>query len=377
VKDSPLPIEFTAEFLETVHNLIAYFILRQQLVVLAMVERNPRFVNKSLHIDTTPYKQAQYQRLMAMKQAKDEERTEDARAMSIWKRDWDCFPHGYGCKLTHLKTGEPIEWDAPDCKAFRIDWFLNHLRWRLENEADDFYVEIVSSWMKTYEADLTMIDKAINCLIDLNVIIIKQNHICKLAINVDESLVVDTGQLSDEVIKAALDSLFHYRARQAIAIEAMVSLRPDFIAQVANDPYTMPYTANRLKSLYQHLDKPPISGRNIQTGKWQEVWNYDIRYATCTLTHTTTEEIIRWSTSDPLIIDYHGYTQHLLWRLRNNSQDKDIQTIDHWLESITTNTPNKFSHLITLIHQLIADNVITLTRNAKGLLIKLNSPQNT
>lgn len=370
--DTTLPTGFSPDLLETIRNLIAYFVLRQQLVVLAMVSFNPRNLNESFDIDLEPYLEAQHQRYLDLKKMLEEKGPDAGGSLPIWKSDWECFPHGAGCRLTHLQTGERIEWDGPDNYAFRIDWFLNHLRWRLENELDDPYVHICNEWMKTNSADLKVIEKAINCLIDLGIIVIRQNHTCKL-VSAIITPTSQTSQLSSEVINAAINTLTYYQQRQQLAVDAMADLRPDFIVQVAQDPYTMPDAADRLKKLYQHLDNLPVPGSKIQTGKWRDIWEYDIRYATCTLSHPTTEEIIRWSTADVFTVDYHGYIQHLLWRFQTNSQESDLQLLYQWMAQHSEEGFDVLSRLGHLIAQLTALNIITLTRNEKGLLIRRNS----
>src|SRR5689334_11136542 len=91
--DEYLPGGFSPDFLETLRNLIAYFILRQQLVVLAMVELNPRSISKSARINVQPYVELQFQRMLALKQAMSEKNTENIRTLSIWKHDWEYFAH--------------------------------------------------------------------------------------------------------------------------------------------------------------------------------------------------------------------------------------------------------------------------------------------
>ena len=373
-ENSTLPIGFTPDFLETICNLIHYFVLRQQLVVLAMVQHNPGVLSYTVDLDLTPYRHAQRERFLKRKQAIEEQKPRVYRPLPVWKHDWQCFAHGHGCRLTHLRTGERIEWDASDQSAFTIYWFLNHLEWRLKNELDDPYVYRCAEWLNANSADIEVVEKAINCLIELEILNVGGSHVCRFN---PEDPELPTDPLTDDVVGAFFNSLLHYHERQQIAIDAMAELRPDFIVQFAEDPYTMPDTATRLKSLYQHLDSLPKSGSRIQTGTWRDGWKYDIRYGTCTLKHKETDESIRWSNSDPLYVDEHGYKQHLIWRFDTEPEHKDLRTMYQWAEQHTNGTSDAFTGLINLIYQLISAKKIKFSRNKKGLSIKWESPHST
>lgn len=363
-----------SDFFEIVRNLIAYFILRQQLVLVAMVDVNPKFLYKLTQIDIEPYAQLHRERLLDYKRAKAEGKLDEVPTLPIWKGDWECFAHGHGCRLTHLRTGEPIEWDTPDAQGFRIDWFMNHLEWRLKNELHDPYVQQCNHWLKSRQEDTDAVQKAVYAMIDLGIVSTKQNHICTLAGN-QQNMPQRIIDLSDEVINAMLNSLLYYRQRQEIAILAMIDLRPDFIFQVVNDSFTSSETAERLHNLCSDIEKPPERKSKIQSGMWQEIWEYDIRYATVTLTHKTTSEIIRWTVSDPLLIDYSGYNQHLLWRNSTNNQDQDTEIMHQWMRLNAKNQRDVDAQIYQLIRQLVARDIIALTRNTKGLMLRLNNPK--
>jgi hypothetical protein len=58
----------------------------------------------------------------------------------IWtheNQEWEYFFHGLGCRLIHMDSGEPIEWDAPDVSSFDKEWFLNWYRWYLTHNLSD------------------------------------------------------------------------------------------------------------------------------------------------------------------------------------------------------------------------------------------------
>jgi hypothetical protein len=51
--------------------------------------------------------------------------------------EWTYFLHGKGCRLRNTLTGEVIDWDCPDVKAFDPYSLVDHLRWRLETEHEN------------------------------------------------------------------------------------------------------------------------------------------------------------------------------------------------------------------------------------------------
>lgn len=370
---------FSEDFLEIMRNLIAYFILRQHIVMLAMIDHKPIILSgKIVGMNLKPYRRAHTQRMLKLREEKtDNSGTKEDEALPTWKGDWHYFPHGAGCLLRHVRTQEPIEWDGPDPDAFRIDWFINHLNWRLKNEAEDPYIQACVNWLKTQQADMEVVQKAIYRLIDIRILKAKQRGTCAMAVS-DNEAEKDESMLPRGVIEAALDAIDFYHDRQKLSIEALVELRPDFVLQVAEDQYLLPDIAQRLKALCQHLEATPKAGRKIETGIWREVWNYDIRYATCTLTQITTEEPIRWATADPLTTDYSGFMQHLHWRIGAGKRDKSVETLYKWIEEYSlsiSNPPASISSYISsglyhILDEMIERNIIDLTRNERSLLIR-------
>jgi hypothetical protein len=49
-----------------------------------------------------------------------------------WGSEWHFFFHGGGCRLTHQRTKEPIDWNGPDPNSIDPFFFITHLDWRLE-----------------------------------------------------------------------------------------------------------------------------------------------------------------------------------------------------------------------------------------------------
>lgn len=86
------------------------------------------------------------------KRAKFMKKTKKMPYSAIWKKDWNYQVHGMGCKLTHILTGEPLEWDVDKMYSFDKYWFINWLQWRLLDGKEDEtvaqmkeYVEITAN----------------------------------------------------------------------------------------------------------------------------------------------------------------------------------------------------------------------------------------
>lgn len=139
------PMNGEPEMTYTFRNLMQYFLERQRLVVLAMLDISPTLLTMD-GAEIPPIDLVPYIELFEERQAHIQSPSELYRG--IWKEDWEYRIHGIGCKLTHMRTREPIEWDSPNSKAFRFDWFWQHLIWRNEYESDDPYVARCSSWLK-------------------------------------------------------------------------------------------------------------------------------------------------------------------------------------------------------------------------------------
>lgn len=119
-------------------NLIAYFIQRQRMVTLAMLDLHPfalKWGSDSIFgIDIEPY-------IQAYREKQAELENDVSLQKGIWKSEWAYRVHGVGCRLINIRTDEPIEWDAPNPDAFRFEWFWNHLLWRQKHEPQDPYIE--------------------------------------------------------------------------------------------------------------------------------------------------------------------------------------------------------------------------------------------
>lgn len=122
-----------------VYSLIKKYVKRQSIVLEALKDMRPDIVR----------------RWMEPHAPKDiSEATVDyycLHPIGTWgsDREWDYFIHGWGCRLTHKQTGEPIEWDVGNLKIFDKNWFLNHLKWQLENNNEDDDIQIIKSKFDT------------------------------------------------------------------------------------------------------------------------------------------------------------------------------------------------------------------------------------
>ena len=116
-----------------VYSLIKEYVMRQEIVLEALNDMRPDIVRRNMEN-------------YAPKDISDA--TVDyylRHPVGMWDSndEWDYFIHGHGCRLTHKKTAEPIEWDTGDLKRFDKNWFLNRLMWRLESSSKDETIEII------------------------------------------------------------------------------------------------------------------------------------------------------------------------------------------------------------------------------------------
>lgn len=147
--------EIKKQVKEELRNALAYFIERQKLVAQAMMElgldlnevgefgpvawaSNPQseninaqdVVNKEIAKSADPYIQKMLQLALRATERK-------LSQSGIWydneKNEWKYFLHGSGCRLTNVKTGEPIDWDCPDVNRYDTWKFMFHLMWQLSS----------------------------------------------------------------------------------------------------------------------------------------------------------------------------------------------------------------------------------------------------
>jgi len=206
----------TEDIQEIMRNLVAYFVLRQQLVVLAVIELWPRSFYQAIqveNIDIRPYQQDFFAKFQEYRE-KEDKKQEDSPQIGIWKNDWRHFAHGIGCRLTHIQTGERLEWDAPNPKVFDQYWFINHLEWRLKNELYDPYVRQFSEWISNYSDDKEVILATIGRLAEKQ-IILSIGYRWILA----SDFVAPEPLLPDKVVSALLNMMSDYREKHVSNLE--------------------------------------------------------------------------------------------------------------------------------------------------------------
>ena len=88
---------------KAVHNLSKEFVERQQIVKSALMELRPDFFVRPGQVYQHPTKE----------QLK-------GKFTGKWgiNQEWKYKVHGQGCKLIHIDTLEPIEWDSPEVNRF-------------------------------------------------------------------------------------------------------------------------------------------------------------------------------------------------------------------------------------------------------------------
>ena len=97
------------------YNAIAYFLSRQRLVILVVMEQgvDPADLAKGVAgwYDKTP-------------------------SRGTWGSEWRFGFHGGGCLLINNLTREEIDWTGPDTSRFSPYSFTRHLKWRLAHGHD-------------------------------------------------------------------------------------------------------------------------------------------------------------------------------------------------------------------------------------------------
>jgi len=78
--------------------------------------------------------------------------------------EWRYFLHGSGCRLTNMKTGEPIDWDCPDVKKYDKWKFMFHLMWQLSSS--DRSRKLISASTLTRETIESLLDEITNDTLD-------------------------------------------------------------------------------------------------------------------------------------------------------------------------------------------------------------------
>ena len=149
--------EFQEQVKEELKNALAYFIERQKLVAQAMTElgldlnevaefKSGAWASgaKSIKDDsqvtiTSPDNFEEIEDTYARKLFQVRKRASERNLpqIGIWRdnenNEWRYSLHGGGCRLTNIKTGEPIDWDCPDVNSYDRYKFTYHLEWQISS----------------------------------------------------------------------------------------------------------------------------------------------------------------------------------------------------------------------------------------------------
>jgi len=140
IEPSKVPFEIRVALV----NLIFDYVQRQQLVVQAMVHFRPDLI-RGLEIDKILGINLEEEYKFFLEHYLGN----DAIFNGIWRDEWQYYLHGYGCKLTNLKTKEPLEWDAGHPQSFYLGWFATHLEWRIQQNFSNEYIKICYIWLQS------------------------------------------------------------------------------------------------------------------------------------------------------------------------------------------------------------------------------------
>ena len=134
------------DFHHIMTGLIRHYIVRQRVIPRALLDISPRHLfmvnDESFKKTLRTYIELYDSNINSM---------QNLNIQSGAWQEWRYWIHGIGCKLVHVQTSEPLEWDVPELNGFRFDWFWEHLLWRLNHERDDNFVkEYVTSEYSQY-----------------------------------------------------------------------------------------------------------------------------------------------------------------------------------------------------------------------------------
>ena len=147
--------EIQAKVKAELRDALIYFIERQKLVAQAMMNlgldlnevgefgpvawvSNPesensmsqKEINQQIEKSDNPRTQKMLQLAL---QASERKIPQSGVWLDKEKNEWRYFLHGSGCRLTNLKTGEPIDWDCPDVNKYDVWKFMFHLMWQVSS----------------------------------------------------------------------------------------------------------------------------------------------------------------------------------------------------------------------------------------------------
>ena len=138
---------------EELRNALVYFIERQKLVAQVMTElgldlnevaefkafawSSGAKLDKSDTQISTAIPESENTYVKKLFQVAKQASERNLSQSGVWRdnenNEWRYFLHGGGCRLTNIKTGEPIDWDCPDVNSYDRHKFSYHLEWQLSS----------------------------------------------------------------------------------------------------------------------------------------------------------------------------------------------------------------------------------------------------
>ena len=117
----------------------------------------------------------------------------------------------------------------------------------------------------------------------------------------------------DDVLRAVYTLIKHFVERQAIVYQAMCDLAPHWI--MTYDGRNAEMKPRAWKQFVAQCQQIP------HTGFWgcDKEWLYLIRNNFCSLSHTTTEEILVWELGDLRQFDTESLMAHVQWLMSENN----------------------------------------------------------
>jgi hypothetical protein len=162
--------EFKERVKAELREALAYFMERQKLVAQAMTElgldlnevgefgpiawaSNPAVDQLSaqdkIKREIAKANDAQIQKMLQLALRASERALPQS---GIWQdrenNEWRYFLHGSGCRLTNVKTGEPIDWDCPDVNKYDKWKFMFHLMWQLSSSEREGKLISTDLWLR-------------------------------------------------------------------------------------------------------------------------------------------------------------------------------------------------------------------------------------
>jgi hypothetical protein len=133
-----------------------------------------------------------------------------------------------------------------------------------------------------------------------------------------------------EIVAFGKALLLKYLARrQETVITAMIELCPEFILyEGLNFVFKIPDLETKAKVSRQRYERGETKFRGI----WANEWEYRLHGIGCELKNLLTGEMFDWDISNPNTFLTGEFYFHLLWRCKNQRDDKSIKQYVEWVD---------------------------------------------